>query len=174
MKSFLLLIFTAVLMVSCGGGANEASTAGEQTASETPSTETQETAEPQAAESELVQLVINSDDMMQFDRDELKVKEGSKVELTLNHTGKMAKEAMGHNVVILKLGTDLTSFAERAIAAVDTDYIPEGDEVLVHTKMLGGGESDTVTFDAPAKGTYDFICSFPGHYALMKGKFIVE
>ncbi|HBX64839.1 MAG TPA: azurin, partial [Balneolaceae bacterium] len=26
----------------------------------------------------------------------------------------------------------------------------------------------------PEAGTYDFICSFPGHYALMKGKFIVE
>ena len=23
-------------------------------------------------------------------------------------------------------------------------------------------------------GTYDFICSFPAHYAMMKGKFIVE
>ena len=41
-------------------------------------------------------------------------------------------------------------------------------------KLIGGGEETTVTFDAPAKGTYDFICSFPGHYALMKGKFIVE
>ncbi|MCB0632702.1 MAG: azurin, partial [Lewinella sp.] len=26
----------------------------------------------------------------------------------------------------------------------------------------------------PAPGTYDYICSFPGHYALMQGKFIVE
>ena len=25
----------------------------------------------------------------------------------------------------------------------------------------------------PAKCTYDFICSFPGHSGLMKGKFIV-
>ncbi|MEM6771051.1 MAG: plastocyanin/azurin family copper-binding protein, partial [Bacteroidota bacterium] len=27
---------------------------------------------------------------------------------------------------------------------------------------------------APAAGEYDFICTFPGHYGVMKGKFIVE
>jgi azurin len=40
--------------------------------------------------------------------------------------------------------------------------------------MIGGGEQTTITFDAPEKGVYDFICSFPGHVALMQGKFIVE
>ena len=40
--------------------------------------------------------------------------------------------------------------------------------------MIGGGQSDTIEFDAPEPGTYDFICSFPGHYSVMKGKFIVE
>ena len=45
---------------------------------------------------------------------------------------------------------------------------------LAYTKMLGGGESDTITFDAPEPGTYIFICSFPGHYQLMMGEFIVS
>jgi len=44
----------------------------------------------------------------------------------------------------------------------------------VYTRMLGGGESDTITFDAPEPGTYIFICSFPGHYQLMMGEFIVS
>ena len=46
--------------------------------------------------------------------------------------------------------------------------------IIAATKLLGGGETDTVIFDAPAAGTYEFLCSFPGHYAIMKGKFIVE
>ncbi|MGD1893724.1 MAG: plastocyanin/azurin family copper-binding protein [Cyclobacteriaceae bacterium] len=46
--------------------------------------------------------------------------------------------------------------------------------MIVHTKFIGGGESDTITFEAPSPGTYDYICSFPGHYALMQGKLIVE
>jgi azurin len=40
--------------------------------------------------------------------------------------------------------------------------------------MLGGGETTTIAFTAPAAGTYDYICSFPGHYGMMKGKLIVE
>ena len=51
--------------------------------------------------------------------------------------------------------------------------ISKGDEVIVHTKMLGGGESDTITFIAPENGFYTYICSFPGHWGLMKGKLIV-
>ena len=39
--------------------------------------------------------------------------------------------------------------------------------------MLGGGETDTITFDAPDPGTHVFMCTFPGHYQLMMGEFIV-
>jgi len=55
------------------------------------------------------------------------------------------------------------------------DYIPKDtQDVIVHTKIIGGGETTTIEFDAPAVGTYDFICSFPAHFAMMNGKFIVE
>jgi azurin len=40
--------------------------------------------------------------------------------------------------------------------------------------MLSGGETTTIEFTAPAAGTYDYICSFPAHYAMMKGKLIVQ
>jgi len=40
--------------------------------------------------------------------------------------------------------------------------------------MLGGGETTTIEFTAPGAGIYDYICSFPAHYGLMKGKLIVE
>lgn len=119
-------------------------------------------------------LYLAGDDNMKFDKSELRVKAGDKVTLVLKHVGKMPAKVMGHNFVLLKKGTDVPKFATKAIAASATDYIPEGDEVIAYTKMLGGGETDTITFDAPAKGTYDFICSFPGHYGIMKGKFIVE
>mgnify|MGYP005726919881 FL=1 len=81
---------------------------------------------------------------------------------------------MGHNFVLLKDGVNVSEFAERAAAARDSEYIPEGDEVLAYTKLIGGGESDTITFKAPMKGNYTFICSFPGHWGLMKGKLIVK
>ncbi|MDQ8182228.1 azurin [Pelagicoccus sp. SDUM812005] len=121
-----------------------------------------------------VQLELGSNDAMQFDKSELKAAAGSEVTLTLTHNGKLPKAAMGHNFVLLKQGTDIAAFGTKAISAAATEYIPEGKEVIAHTKLIGGGESASVTFAAPPAGTYDFICSFPGHYALMKGKFIVE
>lgn len=121
-----------------------------------------------------VQLELGSNDMMQFDKAELKAPAGSTVTLTLTHNGQLPKNAMGHNFVLLKQGTDLPTFANKAMTAAASDYIPEGDEVIAHTKLIGGGETTSITFDAPEAGTYDYICSFPGHYAIMKGKFIVE
>ena len=82
---------------------------------------------------------------------------------------------MGHNFVLLKPGVKINDFAQKAVDAKENDYIPENtDDLIVHTELIGGGEQTTITFDAPEKGVYDFICSFPGHVALMQGKFIVE
>jgi azurin len=121
-------------------------------------------------------IVIKGSDAMQFDLKEIKVKAGQKVKLTLTHSGKLAKAAMGHNWVLLKPGTDVAAFGSKAAAARETDYIPAAEKasIIANTKLVGGGESDTIEFTAPAKGTYTYICSFPGHYALMKGSFIVE
>lgn len=120
-------------------------------------------------------VVVNSDDAMKFDVSEIKVKAGEEIKLTLNHTGKLSKDVMGHNFVVLAQGTDVQAFANAAIQAKANDYIPEGnDSVLAHTKVIGGGESDTITFTLKEKGTYEFICSFPGHSFVMKGVIIVE
>ena len=119
---------------------------------------------------------LTGNDLMQFDKKEIRVKAGQKVTLNLRHIGKLDLVAMGHNFVLLKEGTDMQVFAAAASeAGKDNDWIPNGGaDVIAHTKMIGGGQSTSVTFDAPAAGTYDFVCSFPGHVALMKGKFIVE
>ncbi len=134
--------------------------------------------EPSIAEAMVVStpvktIVINSNDQMKFDKTTISVKSGEKIKLTLNHTGELPKNAMGHNFVLLEKGTDIADFGMKAMDAKDKEYIP-ANGVIVHTKLIGGGESTTIEFTAPEKGTYDFICSFPGHYAMMKGKFIVE
>ena len=121
-----------------------------------------------------IEIVLNSDDLMRFDKNMLLVQSGQKITLTLNHTGKMDKSIMGHNFVLLKKDVDVMAFAEKAVLAKNNEYIPEGDEVIVYTKLLGGGESDTITFDAPEKGYYTFLCTFPGHWGLMKGKLVVK
>ncbi len=117
---------------------------------------------------------LEGTDLMKFNTDRIEV-EGLKVKIELKHTGTFAKEVMGHNVVILKAGTDATAWAAKAVSAKATEYIPEGgDEVIAHTKLLGGGESDTIEFEVPAPGEYPFICSFPGHAVMMKGVLVVK
>lgn len=120
-------------------------------------------------------LTIESNDQMQFTKSELRAAAGT-ITLTLNHVGKLPKEAMGHNLVILKPGTDVADFSLKAVDAKTTDYVPASEKgnVIAFTKVLSGGESDTIEFTITEKGTYDFICSFPGHSSMMKGKLIVE
>ena len=84
---------------------------------------------------------------------------------------------MGHNFVLLKQGVDLTDFGNEVAQAQAPDYdIPYSlqKNVIANTKMIGGGESTTIEFLTPQKGFYHFLCSFPGHYGMMKGAFIVE
>ena len=120
-------------------------------------------------------VAITSNDGMRFDVRKINVSSGQKVRVTLTHTGKLDKRIMGHNVVFLKNGVKPSAFAVKAAAARDNDYIPKGTtEVIAHTKMIGGGETTVIEFIAPEAGTYNYICSFPGHYAMMKGKLIVE
>ncbi len=119
---------------------------------------------------------ITGNDLMQYNIKEFTVAAGSKVTLVFKHVGKLPKEAMGHNVVILKQGVDVDKFAQESIAAMATGFIPasrKGD-IVAHTEMVGGGKETTVTFTAPAAGQYVYICTFPGHYAIMRGVMTVK
>lgn len=167
-KLFIATVASVVLLGSCAGD--------KKPKTEVNSNDGVKTEVQKEAKNEAYRVVVTGNDLMKFNRSKITVNAGQKVELTLKHIGKMPLEAMGHNLVILKKGTDVATFAENAITAKDNGYIPVGTtDVIVHTKMLGGGESDTITFTAPTeKGEYDFICSFPGHYGMMRGKFVVE
>lgn len=124
------------------------------------------------------EIVIEANDQMQFDKKEFVVAPGETVKLTLLNKGTMPKFSMGHNVVILKRGTNADSFAEAAASAATNDYIPadQANRVVAHTKMLGGGESDSVIFTAPSvRAEYVFLCTFPGHVqAGMRGVMRVQ
>ena len=141
-------------------------------------TEINETSTGEGNQSEAISnvLVIEGNDQMQFNVKELRAEAGKPITLTLKHVGKIPKEAMGHNLVILQEGTDEAAFALKASTAKDTDYIPASEKasIIAHTKLLGGGEEDTIEFTIDKKGTYNFLCTFPGHVAMMKGVLIVE
>lgn len=117
---------------------------------------------------------IESNDAMQFNKPTISVPASCKqFTVKLKHVGKLPKTAMGHNWVLSKT-SDMQGVANDGIAAgASKDFLKDKDaRVIAHTKLIGGGESDSVTF-APsalkAGEAYSFFCSFPGHSALMKG-----
>lgn len=121
---------------------------------------------------------LSGNDQMKYDLSEITISKSCK-EFTINlkHSGALPITAMGHNVVISK-ATDKLGVATDGIAAKDNNYVKVDDaRVLAASKVVGGGESTSVTFstaDFAVGGDYDFFCTFPGHVALMTGKVIVK
>ena len=50
---------------------------------------------------------------------------------------------------------------------------PDDNRVIAHTRLLDPGETGEVRFAAPPVGTYQFVCTFPGHNFTMFGEFEV-
>ena len=49
-------------------------------------------------------------------------------------------------------------------------FVPKSDLILAATKLLNHKESQLIEFTAPKEpGDYDFLCTFPGHWMLMRG-----
>ena len=121
----------------------------------------------------IAKIEITCNDQMTYNSKAFAVTTGQRVTLTLKNVGKIPLKAMGHNLVLLQPGTSLAAFAGKANAAKKTDFIPDDAEsekaILTHTRLLGGGDSHTIHFYAPAAGAYPFICSSPGHFSVMQG-----
>jgi azurin len=123
-------------------------------------------------------IEITANDMMQYDKKAFEVTTGQKVTITLKNIGKLPKVAMGHNMVILKAGTVVPTFAMKGMTAAATGYIPQDDDskktMIAHSELTGAGESSTFSFTAPEPGSYPYLCTFPGHFALMQGVMTVK
>jgi azurin len=114
-------------------------------------------------------------DQMRYSANRIEVKAGQKIKIELKNTGALPKEVMGHNLIVLKPGSDVNALAARGITLKASDFIPaDAPEIIAHTRLLGPGESQVLEFDVPGPGTYPFLCSFPGHVGLMNGQLVVQ
>jgi azurin len=120
------------------------------------------------------QLEISGNDQMQYDKQVLTVAASCKqVTVTLHHTGKLPREAMGHNWVLVSAADFNAVAATGTAAGLANDYVqPDDKRVLAHTKTIGGGQTTSITFPSSVLkpgGDYRYLCTYPGHNALMRG-----
>lgn len=166
-----------VFLAACGGNQN-AGTTTDSTETTTTDATTTEPAIPGIENVEVTNHIeLEGHDNMTFTGGDLfKVKAGEEVTLTLKNVGELPKESMGHNVVVLTPGTDHADFGGEAFKAKEDDYIPAtfASSIVAHTKLLGPGEEDTITFTIDTPGVYTYVCSFPGHWGTMRGTIVVE
>ena len=122
---------------------------------------------------------IEGNDAMQYNVSSIVVPAScTDFKITLKHTGTMPATAMGHDVVITKT-SDMKAVDVDGMAAGATDgYVkPDDSRVIAHTKVIGGGETTSMSFPVSKikdGGPYEFFCSFPGHSVLMHGSISVK
>lgn len=118
--------------------------------------------------------VVEANDAMQFNVSNVNVPKTCKTfTVTLKHTGKLSRNAMGHDWVLTSASDEAGVVADGAKAGLDNNYVKPADpRVIAHTKVIGGGETTSVGFKTSALKPgiqYVFFCSFPGHSAIMHG-----
>ena len=113
-------------------------------------------------------------DQMRFDRDRLVVQAGKPVEFVFANT-----DLMPHNFVVTRMGA-LVEVGEMAEAfgvtkgALEKDYVPPSNKILLASKLLQPGGSQSLRFAAPTEpGVYPYVCTYPGHWRRMYGALYV-
>jgi putative membrane-bound dehydrogenase-like protein len=109
-------------------------------------------------------------DVMKYDKQLITAKAGTTIQITLNNP-----DFMQHNFVLVKPNT-----VEKVGAAADkmvTDpngaklnYVPKMPEVIQATPLINPGGKSTIVVKIPnVPGDYPYVCTFPGHWRIMKG-----
>lgn len=134
------------------------------------------TAAAQAPRARTVELEVG--DNMRFVPAVIEARPGERLRVVLKGVGKIPRESMAHNFVLLRKGTNPRSFAERATPSRETLAVSAAakTQALAVTEFVGPGQTAEVSFEAPAQsGEYPFLCTFPGHVNLgMRGQLVVK
>jgi putative heme-binding domain-containing protein len=113
---------------------------------------------------------------MIFDKELIVVEAGKPVEFRFANV-----DAMPHNFAVVVPGAlqevgELAEATGRDADAVARHYIPRSDKVLLSSRLLQTGESETLAFEVPKEpGVYPYVCTYPGHWRRMYGAlYVVE
>ncbi len=111
---------------------------------------------------------------MIYDKEVIAVQAGKPVEFRFSNT-----DNMPHNFSITLPGAmeEVGLLAEatgRDPDAMERNYIPVTDKILLASKLLNTGESQSLSFEVPSEpGVYPYVCTYPGHWMRMYGALYV-
>jgi azurin len=121
-----------------------------------------------SAAAQKVEIEIGSvGNLMAFNKTKLSVPTGAEVHVTFKNSG--TQDVMQHNWVLVKPGKEASVAADGLAKAPDAGYLVPGPDIIAYTALTKPGGTAETTFTAPAPGNYPYICTFPGHYIMMKG-----
>ena len=120
----------------------------------------------------LSKVTVSATPDLKFTPTEFTVKAGSAVQLVFRNP-----DNLYHNLVIVNAGAlEKVGIKADMMAGqpdgLDRDYVPDDPDVLHWTPQitLGIARSHTLNFFAPDEpGEYPYICTFPGHWRIMRG-----
>jgi len=135
-------------------------------------TETKQAASSDDVSRVVVKAIGNTMSEMAFDPKVIKVKAGTKVELTLVNLGSDAM--MVHNLLVVKKGTADAVGVAAIKAGASKNYVPDHPGVIAASELAKPLKKTVMEFDAPPAGDYVFVCTYPGHHLTMRGRFVVE
>jgi azurin len=120
----------------------------------------------------LVYAPANDMNNIAFEPSEIVAFEGKK--LTVVFENNSTNPTMYHNLLITYAGKEQEIYSNAIKATNANDFIPtDKTNIIANTRMLKIGEKDSFTIDVPTKGSYPFVCTYPGHLQ-MKGTLIVK
>jgi azurin len=182
MKRIIICSLAAIgfsCFLSCGGGETQQQTSASEDTSAYTSEQPAQTYDPDKIDANAPVMNVsleaqgNSMDVMAFSTGEIRVKSGTTVKI---HFANLATDqAMKHNFFIVKNGTAESVAMAGNTAGAEKNFIPDDrSNILFASKVLEPGQSEDLAFAAPPAGTYQFVCTYPGHWQKMNGKFVVE
>ena len=118
-----------------------------------------------------VQAVPN---LMQFAPRELRAKPGAQVRIIFENP-----DLMQHNLVLVAIGADeeVGGLADQMATRPDAlakHYLPDSKKILHATPLVNPNGRAELNFTAPTQpGRYPYLCTFPGHWRVMRGVLLV-
>jgi azurin len=179
-----LLVVGLLVLAACGGGGDETEVVAKPTAAQptapayqqvdqhatTPTATSVAPAATVAMPHGDIELVISTvGESFEFDKNHLAAGTGDKVVVSF----KNESASLQHNWVLVENGTKDSVAMDGLLAGAANHYVPADSNVLASTTLLDAGQTGNISFDALAAGTYQFVCTFPGHNLTMYGEFKV-